>query len=211
MKNGIPVYDPTGDVGTRRHVTERRRTLQGPLDPHRRSAEKNMVSHVQVRAVDFAWSRREKGCVCESIQLLLLLGRFEVYRIFGAMVHQLRHLTCLFLAVMLVLQPLIPQSSDTVRLRVHELHSNRSEVRVFFTDGTSVRGRIIRIEPDSFTLRRNSAQEAVFPFAKVADIRKHGSGPRKALWIPIAIGGGVLLALCAAPYPIGFLCRSDPS
>ena len=103
------------------------------------------------------------------------------------------------------------QTADAVRARVHDLHSRGSEVRVSLTDGTSVRGRIIRVESDSFALRQNSAQEVVFPFAKVADVRKQGGGSRKALWIPVAIGGGVLLALCIAPYPIGFLCRSDPS
>ena len=103
------------------------------------------------------------------------------------------------------------QASDAVRARVHELHSKRSEVRVLLTDGTSVQGWIIRIQPDSFGLRQKSGQEAVFPFAKVADVRKQGGGSRKALWIPVAIGGGVLLALCVAPYPLGFLCRSDPS
>ena len=71
--------------------------------------------------------------------------------------------------------------------------------------------RRIRIEPESFALRQDSAQETLFPFAKVLDVRKQGRGSRKALWIPLAIGGGVLVALCVAPYPIGFLCRSDPS
>lgn len=84
-------------------------------------------------------------------------------------------------------------------------------MRVSLKDGTSVRGRIVRIEPESFVLRQDSAQEALFPFAKVLDVRKQGRGSRKALWIPLAIGGGVLVALCVAPYPIGFLCRSDPS
>ena len=124
--------------------------------------------------------------------------------------HPLRRVSWLVLALLLALEPLLAQVSNSVRARVHELHSKGSEVRVSFTDGTSVRGRIVRIEPDSFALQ-NSAQEAVFPFAKVTDVRKQGGGSRKALWIPLAIGGGVLLALCAAPYPIGFLCRADPS
>ena len=84
-------------------------------------------------------------------------------------------------------------------------------MRVSLTDGASVQGSIISIEPDSFTVRQNSAKELVVPFVKVADVRKQRGLSRKALWIPLAIGGGVLLALCVAPYPIGFLCRSDPS
>jgi hypothetical protein len=84
-------------------------------------------------------------------------------------------------------------------------------VQVSLKDGTSIRGRIVRVEPDWFALLQNSAGEVVVPFAKVANVRKQGGGSRKALWIPLAIGGGVLLVLCVAPYPIGFLCRSDPS
>ena len=125
--------------------------------------------------------------------------------------HPLRRLICEFIALLLILQPLMAQGSDAVRARARDLHSKDSEVRVTLMDGTSVRGRITRIEPDSFALRTNSAQEVVYPFAKVTDVRKQGGGPRKALWIPLAIGGGVFLVLCVAPYPIGMLCRSDPS
>jgi hypothetical protein len=124
--------------------------------------------------------------------------------------HRIRRIGSVLL-LLLLLPHLMAQVSDAVRTRVHELQSQGSEVRVSLTDGTSVQGRIIRVEPDSFVLRHKSAQEAVILFAKVADVRKSGGGPRKALWLPIAIGGGVLVALCVAPYPIGFLCRSDPS
>lgn len=123
----------------------------------------------------------------------------------------LKRLSCHLVALLLVLEPLLAQASNAVRERVRELHSKGSEVQVSLTDGTSVRGQIIRVEPDSFTLRLDPAQETVFPFAKVADVRKRGGGPSKALWIPLVIGGGVLLALCVLPYPMGLLCRSDPS
>ena len=123
----------------------------------------------------------------------------------------LPRLICHLLALLLLLQPLLAQGSDAVRARVRDLHARNSEVRVSLTDGTTVRGRIARVEQDSFALRTDSAQEVVYPFAKVTDVRKQGGGPRKALWVPIAIGAGVLLALCVAPYPIGMLCRSDPS
>ena len=118
---------------------------------------------------------------------------------------------CRLAALILVLEPLLAQASDAVRARVHELHSQGSEVRVALRDGTSVRGRIIRIQPESFALRQDSAQETICPFANVLDVRKQGRRSRKALWIPLAVGAGVLVALCVAPYPLGFLCRSDPS
>lgn len=114
------------------------------------------------------------------------------------------------LSLSLVLQQLIAQASDPVRACVQDFQAQKSEVRVSLSDGSSVQGRVVRIEPDSFTLL-HSGQETVVPFARVADVRKTGRGSRKALWIPVAIGGAVLVALCVAPYPIGFLCHSDPS
>ena len=125
--------------------------------------------------------------------------------------HRIRRVGSVLLTLLLFVQHLTPQASDPVRERVQELRSQRSEVRVSLTDGSSVQGRVIRIEPDSFVLRQKSAQEVVVSFARVADVRKAGRGSRKALWVPLAIGGAVLVALCVAPYPIGFLCRSDPS
>ena len=127
------------------------------------------------------------------------------------MAQPLRRVSSLLLTLVFILAPLMAQSSDAVRSRVQELHSKGSEVRVSLTDGTSVQGWIIRVEPDSFVLRQKSAKEAVLPFAKVSDVREQRGRFRKALWVPLAIGAGVLLALCVAPYPMGFLCRSDPS
>ena len=139
----------------------------------------------------------------------LLLGNCIESRF--TMEHRIRRVVSVLATLLLLVQHLTAQASDPVRARVHELQSQGSEVRVSLTDGTSVRGRVIRIEPDSFVVRQKSKQEAVVPFARVTDVRQSGGGSRKALWIPIAIGGGVLVALWVAPYPIGFLCRSDPS
>ena len=127
------------------------------------------------------------------------------------MQHRIRCGASAALILLVALQPLAAQTSVPLRARVQELQSKASEVRVSFTDGSSVRGRVIRVEPDSFVLRQKSAQEVVVPFARVADIDKAGGGSRKSLWIPVAIGGAVLVVLCVAPYPLGFLCRSDPS
>jgi hypothetical protein len=124
--------------------------------------------------------------------------------------YQLRRLGSVVSILLLVIQQLIAQASDSVRVRVQELQSQKAEVRVSLSDGTWIQGRVVRIESDSFTLL-HSAQETVVPFARVADVHKVRRGSRKALWIPAAIGGAVLVALCVAPYPIGFLCHSDPS
>jgi hypothetical protein len=103
------------------------------------------------------------------------------------------------------------QISDTLRSRVQELQSKGSEVRLALRDGTSVRGRIARLDGESLVLRRDSAQETNIPLADVLAVSKQASGVRKAIWVPLVIGGAVLVTLCAGPYPIGFLCRSDPS
>ena len=71
----------------------------------------------------------------------------------------------------------------------------------------------MRIAEDSFTVRlEKSIQETVVPFARLQDIKKSGSSARrKAILIPAIVVGGAVLVLCAAPYPIGFLCHKDPS
>ena len=102
---------------------------------------------------------------------------------------------------------------DRLKERVQELHTKGAPVIVTMTDKAVIRGEIVRIAQDSFTVRQEkSSQETVVPFARLKDIRKSGSsGRRKAILIPAAIVGGTVLVLCAAPYPIGFLCHKDPS
>jgi hypothetical protein len=66
---------------------------------------------------------------------------------------------------------------------------------------------------DSFTIRqKKTAREIALQYAQVKEIRKNGLARRaKAILIPAAIGGHALLLLCAAPHPVGFLCRQYPS
>ncbi|MBK5293027.1 MAG: hypothetical protein JJE04_15320 [Acidobacteriia bacterium] len=108
-----------------------------------------------------------------------------------------------------------PQSPDlnALKARVRELHTQTSEVKVTLPDGALLRGHILRVEADSFTIRqRKTEREIALQYAQVKEVKKSGLSRRaKAILIPIAIGGGALLLLCAAPYPIGFLCRKDPS
>jgi hypothetical protein len=72
-----------------------------------------------------------------------------------------------------------------------------------------VNGKIVRVEPDSLTVRQKSGQETTLALSQVTQIKTKGVS--KAIWIPAIAVGGTLLVLCAAPYPIGFLCRKDPS
>ncbi len=105
-----------------------------------------------------------------------------------------------------------PQHVDTIKARVRELHGKAAEVEIALADGAKLRGHIVRIEVDSFTIRqKDTAQEMALQYTHVTEVKKRGlSRGAKAALIPVIIGGGALLLLCAAPYPIGFLCREDP-
>lgn len=104
-------------------------------------------------------------------------------------------------------------SPQRLKALVQELHAKGERVIVTMPDKAEIRGTIIRIGDDSFAIRKEkSVQETLVPFAQVKQIRKAGSsGRKKALLITAAIAGGAFLVLCAAPYPLGFLCRKDPS
>jgi len=106
-----------------------------------------------------------------------------------------------------------PADVNAVKARVRDLHARSSEVKVTMTDGATIRGRILRLDEDAFTLQqKNPAGEVAISYARVKEVGKAGMSRRtKAILIPAIIGGGVLLVLCAAPYPIGYLCRKDPS
>jgi hypothetical protein len=112
------------------------------------------------------------------------------------------------------LSVLLAQSQDLNALaeRVRELNAQNSEVKVTLLDGSTLRGQILRAEADSFTIRqKKTAQEIALQYAQVKEVKKVGSLRTKAILIPAAIVGAALLVMCVAPYPIGFLCREDPS
>ena len=102
---------------------------------------------------------------------------------------------------------------NAIKARVRDLHSQSAGVKVTLTDATELRGRILRLDEDAFTLQQKSpVREIVVSYTQVKEANKDSLSRRaKAIIIPAAIGGAVLLVLCAAPYPIGFLCRKDPS
>ena len=102
--------------------------------------------------------------------------------------------------------------ANPLEARVRELHAKSSEVKVTLLDDTVLQGRILRVEADSFTIRqKKTGRQTAIQYAQAKEIRKSGLSRRtKAILIPAVVGGGALLVLCAAPYPIGFLCRKDP-
>lgn len=100
-----------------------------------------------------------------------------------------------------------------LKARVRDFHAQTREVKVTLNDRSELRGRIVRVEADSFTIHeKKSARETVVQYAQVKDLKRNGLSRRtKAILIPAIAGGAVLVVLCAAPYPIGYLCRKDPS
>ena len=118
----------------------------------------------------------------------------------------------LLVSILLFVLPL-NADADAIKAHVRALRADSAEVQIKLTDGTKLSGRIVRVEADTFSIALAKAgQERTFQYAQVAEVKKKGlSGGAKAILIPAIVGGGVLVVLCAAPYPIGFLCRKDPS
>lgn len=105
------------------------------------------------------------------------------------------------------------EGAEEFKARAGQLLEQRAEAKVTLLDGTKFRGRVLRVDTESFTIHdKAAARDRELRYMQVKEIAKSGLSRRtKAILIPVAIGGGVLLVLCAGPYPIGFLCRKDPS
>ena len=105
------------------------------------------------------------------------------------------------------------EGAEEFKARAGQLLEQRAEAKVTLLDGTKFRGRVLRVDPESFTIHdKAAARDRELRYAQVKEFARSGLSRRtKAILIPAAIGGGVLLVLCAGPYPIGFLCRKNPS
>ena len=105
------------------------------------------------------------------------------------------------------------EGAEEFKARAVQLFEQRAEAKVTLLDGTKFRGRVLGVDTESFTIHdKAAARDRELRYMQVKEIAKSGLSRRtKAILIPVAIGGGVLLVLCAGPYPIGFLCRKDPS
>jgi len=99
------------------------------------------------------------------------------------------------------------------KARVREFHAQAREVKVTLNDRTTLRGKILRVDEESFVVQeKKPSRETEIQLAQVKEVKRNGLSTRtKAILIPAIAGGATLLVLCAAPYPIGYLCRKDPS
>ena len=95
------------------------------------------------------------------------------------------------------------------REKVRTLHAKSSEVQITLAQGRTLRGQIVQVANETFVVRQKAGAEETVEYARVSKISKQGI--RKSVLVPAVVGGAVLAVLCVAPYPIGFLCRRDPS
>ena len=102
-----------------------------------------------------------------------------------------------------------PAAIASTKEQVRALHAKSAQVQISVTPGRTLRGQIVHVASETFVVRQKTGAEETLEYAHVVKISKQGI--RKSLLIPAVVGGAALVVLCAAPYPIGFLCRRDPS
>lgn len=109
--------------------------------------------------------------------------------------------------------PLFAEQNEAIKHRVADFSAQNREVKVTLHDRSVLKGRIVRIEENAFAIHeKKSKRESSIEYARVKEVKRNGLSTRtKAILIPAVAGGGAILFFCAAPYPIGFLCRKDPS
>ena len=114
------------------------------------------------------------------------------------------------LCALLLMAPLSAAADiAAIKTQVRDFHAAAAPIEVKLSTGAKLQGAILRVETDTFAIRQKTGQEVSVPFSDVAAVKKRGR-ISKAVLIP-AIIGGTALFLCVAPYPLGFLCRKDPS
>jgi hypothetical protein len=128
-----------------------------------------------------------------------------------------KNLAVLLIAALWVLtttHPALAQQSAAavtkIREQVQRLNAKAAQVRVTLATGGTLNGHIVQVDNETFILRQKAGPDMTVQYAAVTRIQKQGRG-KKAILIPAIIGGAAVVVLCVAPYPIGFLCRRDPS
>jgi hypothetical protein len=107
------------------------------------------------------------------------------------------------------IQAQTPAALASTKEQVRTLHAKSAPVQITVMSGKTLRGQIVQVADETFVVRQKAGTEETLEYARVIKVRRQGI--RKAVLIPAVVGGAALLVLCVAPYPIGFLCRRDPS
>jgi hypothetical protein len=130
----------------------------------------------------------------------------------------MRKLVIVIVAAVLCFEPLRETAEaqapivEATRARVRALHASGSATELTLVDGASLRARIIRADADSFLVKEEkTGREVLLQYAQLVEIRKTGLPGNTKRAIAAVIIGGVLVVLCFAPFPLGFLCQEDPS
>jgi hypothetical protein len=104
---------------------------------------------------------------------------------------------------------------EGTRARVRALQTSNDRIEMTLVDRTTLRGRIIATGDDSFTIgEEKTNREVTLQYRQVMEVKKWkgpGLSRRAQTAITFAVTGAVLLVFCAAPFPLGFLCKQDPS
>jgi len=134
---------------------------------------------------------------------------------------KIRPLAAVIVTAALCFQPLIEAtaaqapSAEATRARLRAFQASRDRIEITLLDGTVFRGRIVETADDSFTIGDEKTNRKItLQYGQVIGAAKwKGPGLSNAARTVIVIGvtGAVLLVLCAAPFPLGFLCHEDPS
>jgi hypothetical protein len=102
-----------------------------------------------------------------------------------------------------------PAALAATKEQVRELHAKSARVKITVLPKRTLTGQIVQVANETFVVRGQGGAEETLEYARVVKIGKQGI--RKSVLIPVVAAGAALVVFCAAPYPLGFLCRRDPS
>jgi hypothetical protein len=102
-----------------------------------------------------------------------------------------------------------PAAIASTKEQVRALHAKSARAQITVMPKRTLRGQIVQVANETFVVRQEGGAEETLEYSRVVKIGKQGI--RKSVLIPAVVGGAALVVFCAAPYPIGFLCRRDPS
>ena len=148
-------------------------------------------------------------------------GSYRAEATTGQLIHTARKLVATIIVAALWVEPLsgtaVAQAPipEATRARVRALQASGDRIEITLVDRTILRGRIIETANDSFTIgEEKTNREVALQYGQVMEVKKWevtGLSDSARAAIVLGVVGAVLLVFCAAPFPLGFLCKQDPS